>query len=373
MKKLSVVLLAILLIFGLALQAAAELATGLDETAFEGDYKIIFGNPDVDEVTIANCDPISNQYGDYGVTFEGLFGASDLWSGLYGFDSYSAANFDPCSIYSTNSAPPITAIFDPPVIRVGFNGRSYYGEIIVKVFSGDVVTELGPIPASTKTFIGIGDTAGIDKIEISGTGQVLTVEGAFYIDDFQFGGTPDTGPTEPEVKTVVIEIKPPNCLDARIPINPKSQGVTPVVIAGSADLDVTMIDLDSIELNGVPPVRSAIGDVPTCNSEEPDVYSDLTLKFNTHDLVEAMEVSPADREAVENGEWPRKGLKLKGNLLEESGGTAIEGETSVTLVGKLKPEKANNGKGSHQGHDRGHHHGWHKSHGQHKHKGWDKN
>jgi stalled ribosome alternative rescue factor ArfA len=64
---------------------------------------------------------------------------------------------------------------------------------------------------------------------------------------------------------------------------------------------------------------------------------------------------------------------MKGTLYEEWGGTAIEGSDSVTLFGKWKrAAKAKKGKGSHQGHDRGHHHGWHKSHGQHKHKGWDK-
>lgn len=375
MKKLSVVLLAILFIFGLAVQAGAVLEKDLGETAFEGDYKITFGD---DDVSINDCQEIINQYDKHGVIFDvygGLLGENNFINTIYWGREHVAGNFDGCNYTLTQQV--ITVKFDPPVTRVGFYGLSYGGGILVKVFRGEVDvgqdqgldTFFVTPPKPVLTFIGIGDTDGIDRIEISGTGSVSGLPGVFFIDDFQFGGTPDT---TREVIPVNVNIKPPNCLDARIPINLKSHGVTPAVIAGSADLDVTMIDPDSIELNGVPPVRSAIEDVSTCGSEdEGDGDLDLVLKFDTQKLVEAMEVSEDDREAIQNGEWPSKKLELTGNLFEESGGTAIEGETSVTLVGKLKPAKANNGKVSFEGHDRGHHHGWDNSHGQHKHKGWD--
>jgi len=117
----------------------------------------------------------------------------------------------------------------------------------------------------------------------------------------------------------------------------KSKGVTPVVIAGSADFDVTMIDPDSIQLHGVAPVRSAIEDVPYCNKDR-DGYMDLTLKFDTQELVDAVTASLGDGGTLENDDWPV--LHLTGSLFD---GTAIYADEPVSVKGK--PREENNRKG----------------------------
>ena len=350
MKKLRVFLLAMAFISGLAAQAyAAEPVDPQvvgDETVFAGDEPIMFGGS-----TCTAPDGNIVYEKESGVSFSpGLYGAS-----FFSFyfmhedvciddidacipDAGTASNFDECE-FATTDAPAITVTFDVPVTRVGFNGRSPAGEIIVTVFrvgqASDPIT-LPPIDTTGQMkFIGIVDSEGIDAIEISGTGQVYGLENVFFIDKLRFGGASDTGPKEPSVETVDIDIKPPNCLPA--PINMKSKGVTPVVIAGSEDFDVTMIDPDSIELNGVAPERSDIEDVPYCNNSQSDGdgYWDLTLKFDTTELVDAMKGS------LTEGSSSEIILKLTGNLLD---GTPIEGEDMVSVKGKPQ-------------HDWGHHNG----------------
>jgi hypothetical protein len=353
MKKLSVFLLAMVFIFGLAAQANAGETVDPqvvdDETVFAGDEPIMFegaacasggiNNMEYNEESGVSFSP--SLYGNSWLSYYYMYKLDEF--GTWVNDDASASNFNEC-IFENLEAPAITVTFDTPVTRVGFYGRSLEGKIMVTVFRGGVASE--PLPFGTEDdmkFIGIMDSEGIEAIEISGTGQFYGWVSAFLIDEFRFGGTPDTGPKEPPAKTVDIDIKPPNCLPAAI--NMKSKGVTPVVIAGSDDFDVTMIDLTTILLNGVAPERSAFEDVPYC-SNGPDEVLDLTLKFDTQELVDAMKGS------LTEGSRSEIILKLTGKLLD---GTPIEGEDMVSVKGK-------------PGHDRGHHKGWDNSRGHHK--GW---
>ena len=112
----------------------------------------------------------------------------------------------------------------------------------------------------------------------------------------------------------------------------------PVAILGTEDLDIATIDPASIRLAGVAPIRSNVEDVGTpfepfvgkgsiydCNIEGPDGYIDLTLKFDTQEIVEALG-------EVEDGEGLV--LTLTGNLLEEFDETPIEGEDVVVILKK---------------------------------------
>jgi len=122
---------------------------------------------------------------------------------------------------------------------------------------------------------------------------------------------------------VPVDIKPTSCPN---PLNTKSKGVTPVAILGTADFDVTEIDPETIKLIGiltdVSPLSWNWEDVATpfepytgkedcdldCNTEGPDGYLDLTLKFDTQKLldaigtVESFEVSEEELNALESGE-----------------------------------------------------------------------
>jgi hypothetical protein len=126
-----------------------------------------------------------------------------------------------------------------------------------------------------------------------------------------------------------IDIKPGSCPN---PLNVKSQGVLPVAILGTEDLDVTDIDVDTISLVGVAPIRFDYEDVSTpfegelcdCHEDGPDGYFDLTLKFDTQEIVTALGY-------VEDGEYLP--LTLSATLVD---GTVIEGSDCIRIIKKGK-------------------------------------
>ena len=132
--------------------------------------------------------------------------------------------------------------------------------------------------------------------------------------------------------TVGVDIKPQSCPN---PFNFKSKGKLPVAILGTADFDVTDIDVSTILLEGVPPLRwnyeavaSAYSDSNTvplcpCNEDGPDGSMDLTLKFDTQTIAAAIGDSLASGDIIQ--------LYLTADLLED--GTPIEGTDCVVIVG----------------------------------------
>ena len=144
--------------------------------------------------------------------------------------------------------------------------------------------------------------------------------------DIYTGGFFAAGPTQPVPVEVAIDIKPQSCPN---PLNIKSKGVLPVVILGTPDFDVRMIDITSLRLNGIAPVRSAFEDVTTPSGLDPceclalsgDGSEDLILKFNTQAIV-------ATLDSVSKGlEIP---LTLTGVLMD---GIAIEGSDCIVIKG----------------------------------------
>ena len=102
---------------------------------------------------------------------------------------------------------------------------------------------------------------------------------------------------------------------------------------GTEAFDVNDIDIASIRLEGVAPIRSSVEDVASllaepneseCLTEGPDGYNDLTLKFETQSIVEVLGV-------YNDGEvWE---LYLDGVLKD---GTPIEGSDYVLILDKGK-------------------------------------
>lgn len=171
----------------------------------------------------------------------------------------------------------------------------------------------------------------------------------------------------PELE-IPVDIKPNSCPN---PLNTKSKGVTPVAILGTADFDVTLIDPVTVTLAGVNPLQWNWEDVATpfepyigkedcdldCNTEGPDGYLDLTLKFDTQALITALitalgnievfEVNEEELNALESGESDQvtttsgevlnlnagdcKVIQLEGKLLDE---TPIVGEDVVRILKK---------------------------------------
>ena len=125
---------------------------------------------------------------------------------------------------------------------------------------------------------------------------------------------------------VDIDIKPGSCPN---PINTESKGVLPVAILGTADFDVNDVDLSTVQLEGVSPLRSNLEDVATpfdgelceCHELGSDGSEDLTLKFDTQAIVDALGPVNDGDEVV---------LTLTGELLD---GTPIEGEDCAVVIG----------------------------------------
>ncbi len=136
--------------------------------------------------------------------------------------------------------------------------------------------------------------------------------------------------------TVAVDIKPTSCPN---PLNLKSRGVLPVAILGSAEFDVNSVDIASIRLAGVAPIRSSVEDVAApvndtnecaCTDAGPDGFADLALKFKTTEIVQNILTAIGE---------PNKGdvisLALEGLLLSDR---PITGSDCVVLVGKVPSE-----------------------------------
>ena len=188
-----------------------------------------------------------------------------------------------------------------------------------------------------------GDVSGTEyDADLSNTNPLrLGINSAFTHNKWHHGNIDDVrlynhALTEEEIsallgKQVEVDINPGSCPN---PVNVKSRGVLPVAILGTADVNVLDIDPASIELAGVGAIRSSYEDVagPIANANEcncietgPDGYTDLTLKFETEKIVEAIG-------EVNNGDVLT--LKLTGSLFCE---TPINGTDCVVIVGRFKP------------------------------------
>jgi hypothetical protein len=172
-------------------------------------------------------------------------------------------------------------------------------------------------PVVTNSFLLKGDMTNSDRL--------------FAVSEFQaFGALYYRG--------VHVDIKPQSCPN---PLNVGSQGVLPVAILGSADFDVATIDPASVSIFGVNSIRSSYSDVATpyepiagqvgadaCTAVGQDGFLDLTLKFNSSAIVAALEGS-LGRPLV-HGEIIT--IPVTGFLKEEFGSLPITGEDVVVII-----------------------------------------
>ena len=199
------------------------------------------------------------------------------------------------------------------------------------------------------------------------TGICFTHDGSLYVAGFDFGSAypnykycfahvaPSTGEviskialpslTHAETPVGVVECAPRPAIEVAVdiepgscpnPVNVKSKGVLPVAILGTEDVNVIDIVIASIRLAdpNVAPIRNSYEDVAApvfdandcnCTTDGPDGFLDLTLKFETQRIVEAI----GD---VNHGDILT--LMLTGVLFDE---TPIEGADCVIIRGRHKP------------------------------------
>lgn len=108
-----------------------------------------------------------------------------------------------------------------------------------------------------------------------------------------------------EENPFTVDVKPDDCENQ---VNVNSNGVIPVGILASMDLDVNDIDLSTVKLNGVSPTTSAIVDLGgfyekeeacDCDPSEFDGVMDLDLKFDTQEVVATLgEVADGEQVTV---------------------------------------------------------------------------
>lgn len=119
---------------------------------------------------------------------------------------------------------------------------------------------------------------------------------------------------------VDIDIKPGSFPNS---INTKSMGVVPVAILGSAEFDVTQVDVTTLAFgpNGAAPSHD-LTDPDTYADHLEDVNEDGFLDLVSHYAQKETGITCVDTEAT-----------LSGNLLPAFGGTPIEGTDSVNPKG----------------------------------------
>ena len=111
-------------------------------------------------------------------------------------------------------------------------------------------------------------------------------------------------------------------------LNVNSQGVLPMIVFGTEDFDVQMIDPSSLRLNGaVLPLRHTYEDGAS-KSGEPDGFIDLYLKFDIQEIVETLGVTLNDGDPAT--------LVLTGKLYDEKTATqTARTATSIRAVQKV--------------------------------------
>lgn len=123
--------------------------------------------------------------------------------------------------------------------------------------------------------------------------------------------------TPPPVLTVGIDIKPGSYPNS---INLGSNGVVPVAILSSETFDATQVDPETVILAGSGVAMRGKGNKYLAHEE--DINDDGLLDL----------VCQVETENLDPGQFQDGYAILTGNLLEEFGGTPIEGSDEITIV-----------------------------------------
>lgn len=173
-------------------------------------------------------------------------------------------------------------------------GGTMFGVILATPF----VPPMGPMPPS-----------GSGSLTLSFTPDnftVLVMNGPYFVGELWMLPLVN----EPVVQEVSIDIKPGS---AKNPFNIRSEGRLPVAILGSAELDVSLVDWDSLKLETIPPVSFLIEDV------QADGHPDLVMHFPDKEVASLL-TGALDSELM--------GLELTGALVD---GTPISGTDTITV------------------------------------------
>ena len=153
-----------------------------------------------------------------------------------------------------------------------------------------------------------GSSAGVDTIEI--------LDGFSYITVTTIETTWTDDPQDSALLACGGSSSPSVVVGGRVTLNAKKKGALRIALCSVDGLDVTNVDLKSVQLVGVAPWHSHYKDSSLCPGGK-DGVSDLVLKFKNRKVVEALEASLGE---LENGQ--EVDLTLTGSL---SDGTVLDG------------------------------------------------
>lgn len=227
-------------------------------------------------------------------------------------------------------------VSNPGDYTESFDVTLTYDSVVIGV---ENVTGLGNGESGSVQFS--WDTTGVPEGTYTVKACADTVPGEIIIDNNCLETTVEVKEVL-DVIPVFVDIKPGSCPN---PLNLKSKGVLPVAVLGTEDFDVATIDPSTIRLTResvecyVEPLRWSYEDVATpfdgelcdCHDLNGDGYMDLTLKFDTQELVNCLALEEVAGETIP--------LTLTGNLKEEEGGTPITGQDCVRILNQGNGKK----------------------------------
>ncbi len=225
------------------------------------------------------------------------------------------------------------------------------GDSFVNMATGGMLALFGEADDSLVDFMGL--IAGTDAIrywdesiagwaDITGATKAKDYTLEYLTEGNLAGYTMLTVPGS--VIPINVDIKPGSCPNP-LRVNFIGGGILPVAILGTEDFDVLDIDVATIALEGVSPIRSNYADVSSssdgegceCTTLGPDGFLDLELKFDRSSLLTALEESVGDLSVI--GHRTQLPLTLTVMLMDED--IILEGTDCVRILnrGRVKRKK----------------------------------
>ena len=157
-----------------------------DVGSFSATETIITFNEMPDGTPMLDGTPITTQFSGLGVTFTTLPG-KEFTARTAPFGRIWPGSGVPVAINFESGVTPVTAVFDPPVSRVGFDVYSNPGDSVeLQAFLNGAFVEAhvfntGIIFAPFVTFVGLEVPGGFDTLVIAATGGRVVIPSAWTI------------------------------------------------------------------------------------------------------------------------------------------------------------------------------------------------